>query len=77
MKDCDHPDETEPADLENQELRVIANFCRAICGANSFLAALAEARRLSPNGELMSGAIWNKIADEIKRIETGAQPDME
>jgi hypothetical protein len=75
MEGIGHSDESELAQLETSELRVIANFCRAICGANSFLAALAEAHRLSPNGELISAAIWNKIADKINRIEISAQHD--
>jgi hypothetical protein len=77
MENCGHRDESDPAHMESHELRVIANFYRACCGANSFHTVLAEARRLSPNGELESAAIWNQIAEEISKIETCAQPDME
>jgi hypothetical protein len=77
VEDCGHPEKPDLAHMESHELRVIANFYRSFCGTNSFLGALAEARRLSPNGELESASIWNMIADEISLIETCAKPDAE
>ena len=56
--------------MDKNELRAMANFFRSFHGADSFLAALKQARDLAEGGELETAAVWNQIAQEISEMET-------
>ena len=56
--------------MDGEELRAIANYFRSFHGADSFVAALTQARALAKGGELETAAIWNQIAEEISHLET-------
>jgi hypothetical protein len=57
--------------MNSCQLRAIANHIRGTHGAAAFLLLLEQAHRLSASGRLESAAVWNRIAEEISRIETG------
>lgn len=71
MGECWNPtEECKLTLMDRQELRAIANYFLSFHGADSFVAALAQARSLAEGGELETAAVWNQIAEEISQIET-------
>ena len=56
--------------MEKEQLRAIAGLFRETHGSDAFLDALMRARSLCGNGEFQTGALWNRIAEEISMIET-------
>jgi hypothetical protein len=70
MRDCGNRQAKDAADMNNRQLRAIANHVRGIHGADAFLMLLEQAHRLSAAGRLQSAPVWNRIAEEISQIET-------
>jgi hypothetical protein len=63
----------EPSDIMNdEELHAIAGFLLSAHGSHAFQAALERARSLSVNGELGTASVWQRIAEEVSEMETGA-----
>ena len=62
--------------MNEVQLRAMANYLRDCQGgADSVLKMLEQARKLAPSGELKTAEIWNRVADEISRLETSAELD--
>jgi hypothetical protein len=71
MRECWNMEESERiALMDSGQLRAMANFIRGFHGADSFVAALEDARSHSVGGELETASVWNQIAEEISQMET-------
>lgn len=73
---CGAPQEPErPAKAKQEQVRMIAEHLRGYYSADSFLAALAEARSLTLDGEIEHAQFWDLVAEELRQIEARARQE--
>jgi len=53
---------------------MFARYCRARFGKVAREQARAKAKALKKRGDLDGFIVWNKVADEIEKLERSSQP---